>query len=304
MKEALLVKLAKNPMRHFLFSIFYFLFFIPLVFAQPQVHLPKDEEYKLGGKDVLKITVYGEPDLERTVRVSRHGTISFPLIGEVGVEGMTAAQVEEKLEELLGRDYLVNPQVSIFIEEFHSKEVYILGAVTKPGAYPLLGKASLLEMVSQAGGIDVREGAKSGKNLILIRSAPNETTPGKSPDESETLTIDLEKLLKGGDLSLNLALHSGDIIYVPKADSVFVFGEVKKPGSYPLEKETTVVEAITMAEGFTDIAAPNRTRIIRSEAGKERTIPVNVKDITKGGDKSKDITLKPGDIIVVPESFF
>jgi polysaccharide export outer membrane protein len=287
-----------------LIPLFYFLFSCSLVFAQPEINLPKDEDYRLGGKDVLKIMVYGEPDLERTVRVSRDGSITFPLIGEVKVGGLTAAQVEEKLEQLLGRDYLVNPQVSVFIEEFHSKEIYILGAVNNPGAYPLTGKANLLEMISRAGGIDTTKGVKIGKNLILIRSNRNETGSDNSSEETDSITIDLEKLLKEGDPSLNVLLHNGDIIYVPKAETFFVFGEVKKPGSYPLEKETTVVEAITMAGGFTDIAAPNRTRIIRSEGSKETTIRVNVKNITKGGDKSKDIYLKPGDIIVVPESFF
>ena len=196
-----------------LISIF---LFKPLpTLAQSQVNLPKDEEYELGGKDVLKITVYGEPDLERTVRVSRHGTITFPLIGEVSVEGMTASQVEDKLAELLGHDYLVNPHVSVFVEEFHSKEVYILGAVNKSGAYPLLGRANLLEMLSQAGGIDTRQETKRGKNLVLIRTTGKGTGSIKSSDESETLTIDLEKLLKKGDPSLNLALKSGDIIYLP-----------------------------------------------------------------------------------------
>jgi len=288
-----------------LFCSLLLLSLVPPLAAQAPVNLNQDEDYRIGERDVLKIMVYGEPDLERTVRVSRHGYITFPLIGEVKVDGLTAAQVEEKLEELLGRDYLVNPQVSVFIEEFHSKEVYILGAVTKPGAYPLLGRATILEMLSQAGGIDLREGTKIGKQIILIRSARAETDgvdkPAKGPT---TITIDMAKLFKEGDPSLNLVLQDGDIIYVPKAESFYVFGEVKNPGSYPLEKDITVVEAITMAGGFTDIAAPNKTRVIRSSNGKEEIIRVKIKDITKKGNKSKDILVKPGDIIVVPESFF
>ena len=121
----------------------------------------------------------------------------------------------------------------------------------------------------------------------------------------ETIRIDLERLLRQGDLSLNLILQAHDVIYVPEPGSIFVFGQVSKPGPIPLpEGSLTLVEAISKAGGFTNVAAPNRTRVFRVVDGEERTIYVNVSDIIKRGDRSKDIGLKANDIVWVPESVF
>ncbi len=118
------------------------------------------------------------------------------------------------------------------------------------------------------------------------------------------ITIDLKRLLTEGDLSLNIVLQDKDTVFIPQADQIFVFGEVKSPGPYRLrEKSVSVVEAISMAGGLTRLAAPNRTRIVRVEDGVEHVIQANV-DKIMDGDKSQDVILKSGDIVVVPETYF
>lgn len=284
-------------------------------------------DYIIGGKDVLYITVYDEPDLSydlnthRSLRVSIDGTISFPLLGNVKLAGLTPFELENKLEKMLSEGYLINPHVSVIVAEYHSKEIYVLGAVRNPGVYPLLGKESILEIISKAGGITAEQEGMAGNDIIVMRkniSADDEIsqkslltnasavskTDTPIDTEVEYIRLDLQKLLRKGDVALNINLHDQDTLYIPMAESVFVFGQVAKPGAIKLlEKDITVIEAISMAEGFTNIASPGRTRIVRMENGMEKTIYVNVNKVIKG-KKTNDLILKPGDIVVVPEAFF
>ena len=179
--------------------------------------------------------------------------------------------------------------------EFSSKFINVLGAVKSPGGIPLKGALTLLETIAQAGGVNV-EGA--GKNITVLRQSE-----GKDK-KVQHITIDLNRLLKEGDLSLNIPLRDKDTVFIPEADQIFVFGEVNNPGPYDLTDQTrSVVEAISKAGGLTKLAAANRTRVVRVEDGEERTIAVNVEKIMEG-DRSHDQLLKPGDIIVVPEVYF
>lgn len=285
-------------------------------------------DYIIGGKDVLYITVYDEPDLSydpnthRSLRVSSDGTISFPLLGNVKTAGLTPFELENKLEKLLSEGYLINPHVSVIVAEYHSKEIYVLGAVRNPGVYPLLGKESILEMISKAGGIITAEHeGMAGNDIIVMRKniSANIESSQKSlitnasaifktntpiDTKVEYIRLDLQKLLRKGDIVLNINLQDQDTLYLPMAESVFVFGQVVKPGAIKLlEKDITVIEAISMAGGFTNIASPGRTRVVRMENGMEKTIYVNVNKVVKG-KKSNDLILKPGDIVVVPEAFF
>ena len=280
-------------------------------------------DYIIGGKDVLSITIYDEPDLSydqrnnRSLRVSIDGMISFPLLGYVKVAGLTPFELEKKLDKLLSEGYLVNPHVSVIVAEYHSKEIYVLGVVRNPGVYPLLGKESILEIISKAGGVITSEACndiiilrknfstdnKISQKSVLDTSAVSKTNTPIDP-EIEYIRLDLQKLFKKGDIALNIDLQDQDTMYIPMAESIFVFGQVATPGAIKLlEKDITVIEAISMAGGFTGIASPSRTRIVRMENGVEKTIHVNVNKIVKG-KKSKDIILKAGDIIVVPEAFF
>ena len=229
-----------------------------------------------------------------TFRVSANGHIPFPLVGDVPVAGLTPPQAQEKLEALLKDGYLRRPQVAVTVKEYRSKGVSVLGAVNNPGAYQLSGgRVALLHLLSMAGGVSLEEGSKS---LILLRLEAN--------GETKSTTINLDRLLKEGDPALNVTVHPHDAIYVAKADAVIVYGEVKNPGTYPLDSQAmTGLEALSRAGGLTTLAAPNRTRIIRVENGVEKIVRVRVADII-AGERMKDLTLQAGDLVVFPESYF
>lgn len=166
-------------------------------------------DYRIQPEDILEIAVYEQSDLDVRIRVTFGGEIAFPLIGKIKAADLTVGELEEKITKLLAADYLVNPQVRVFIAEYHIKQISVLGAVKKPGKYDMYA-----------------------------------------------------------------------------------------------ERDTTVLEAIAMAGGFSDVANADGTKVIRTEDGKESSISVKVSNITKKGQKDKDIKLEPGDIVFVPESFF
>lgn len=257
-------------------------------------------EYAIGGNDVLSVTVYEEEDLSRdVVTVATDGSITFPFIGRVGVGGKTPAQVEELIaHSLSSQGYLVNPHVSVNVREFRSKNVVALGAVKTPGRYNLQSQETLLDILSRAGGVDFSTG---GSKATIMRTEEN-------PDGTRqrlAITLNIKRLFSGEDQFANLPLLNDDVIFIHMAEKVYVMGEVIKPGEYVIEdRDATIIECIGMAGGFTRIAAPNRTTIIRMENGQERLITVPVDDITEKGLKSNDIALRDKDIVIVPESYF
>lgn len=239
------------------------------------------QDYVVGERDVLRITVYDNPDLSTVARVSGKGTIQFPLIGEVEVGGLTIQQISKKISDLLSDGYIVNPQVMVFIEEYRSKKATIIGEIVRPGLYELPGPTTLLELLSKAGGITKNAGDKA----ILKR---------KTAKGEQSININLRDLIEKGDTSLDVPIQDGDSIYIPKAGFFYVTGEVKNPNAYRFEEGTTVIQAITMAGGFTDKASESRIKIKRKEDGQEKTI-----------DKAGlDQHIRPGDVIMVPESIF
>lgn len=252
-------------------------------------------EYKIGPKDLLEITVFGLDEMNKTVRVSEDGNIALPLIGEIEVEGLTKSELEQKLARLLGEKYLQNPQVTIFIREYQSKRVSIIGAVKEPGRYELLGRQTLLHMIAQAGGMT----NQTGEEIIVVR----ERTDGSS----HSLRISIDELILEGDPSLNIPLEPGDIVNIPidMEVNVYVFGQVRSPGALKVKKSNipTLVQAVAQAGGFSDRAAKSRVVLKRkNEQGKEEEIKVNVKAIMKG--KKEDIQLKENDVVFVPETIF
>ncbi len=239
------------------------------------------QEYTVGEGDVLDINVYENDDLSTTVRVSSNSTIRVPLLGEISVRKLTVSQVSAKIEKLFADGYLVNPQVDVFISEHRSKKAIILGQIKNPGQYELRGRITFLEFISKAGGLT----ADAGNTAIVER------TIGK---KSKQIEIDLDKLITQGDASLNIQVLGNDNIYISKAKTYYVSGEVKKPDSYKYEKELTVIKAITKAGGFSKIAAKNKVQIIRVVDGKKLIFK----------DVNMDEPVLPEDVIVVPESFF
>ena len=281
-------KLKRIP----LFSIVIFLFFQSAA-ASSQEGYSKD--YRIGPKDLLEINVFGVDQLNRKVRVSEDGKITLPLLGEISVEGLTKSDLEKNLAKLLQEKYIQNPQVTVFILEYQSKKVSVIGAVKNTGNYELLGRQTLLQIISQAGGFTT----EAGNEIIVIRQLPD--------GSSTSLNISLENLMVKGDAKLNIPLEPNDIINVliDKIVYVYVTGEVKQPGALAVRKSNipTLLRAIAQAGGFTDRASKGSVVLKRrDENGKETKEEVNVKNIIKG--KKPDIQLKENDVVIVSETIF
>lgn len=252
-------------------------------------------EYRIGAKDLLEIKVFGIDELNQTVRVSEEGKISLPLLGEIEVEGLTQNGLVLRLEELLREKYLQDPRVSIFIREYQSKRVSLLGAVRTPGPVEILGRQTLLQVISEAGGLT----NEAGSDIIIIRQLAD--------GSSTSLKISIDDLILRGDPTLNIPLQPGDIVNVPvdKRVHIYVFGQVKSPGALEVRMSNipTLLQAIAQAGGFAERASKGSVLIKRvDENGKETQIKVNAKDIIKG--KIRDIQLLENDTIYVPESIF
>jgi polysaccharide export outer membrane protein len=252
-------------------------------------------DYRIGRQDLLEIKVFDVEELNQTVRVSDDGSITMPLLGRLVVGGLTKTDLERQLAALLEERYVRNPQVTVFVKEYESKRVAVSGSVKRPGSYEMLGRKTLLEMLSMAGGLD----RDLGREIIIFRRDDDGAT--------KRIPLDLERLVYGADPSLNLAVEPGDIIYVPTVEKIriFVTGAVKQPDMYEIPKDepVSVLKAVTLAGGTTDRAARKRVQVMRSDAdGKRVTLVVNLKQIQRG--KAEDPLLAKGDIVLVPESFF
>ncbi len=263
-------------------------------------------DYKIGPEDLLEISVFEDEKLSKTVRVSFQGNINFPLLGVLKVKGLTAGELEREIRDLLAEKYFQDPNVSVFIKEYRNQRISIIGAVEKPGVYEVSGQKTVLDLMAISGGL--KEDA--GQLLFLIRpSKPEEGVPKKmeekvSAEETvRTFVINLEELLIKGDLSQNLPLLHGDVINIPLSGRIYVGGQVRTPGGFPIKgKKVTVSQAVALAGGLTEKAAGSDTKIFRyqeSDNGKE-TIIVDVYAIQKG--KGEDLQLKENDIMFVPTS--
>jgi polysaccharide export outer membrane protein len=251
-------------------------------------------EYKIGPKDLLEISVLGVQEINKlVVRVSEEGRITLPLLGEVGVNNLSKFEVEKKLAALAGEKIVLKPQVTVHILEYLSRRVSVVGAVEKPGPFELLGRQTVLSVLSQAGGLT----RDAGEDIIIIRQLP--------AGESASIRISIDGLFIKGDPKLNVVLEPGDVINVPvdKTVPIYIFGQVRNPGALQVKRSSlpTLTQAIAQAGGFTDRANKKKVQVRRKdESGKEYEITVNVKDILKG--KIKDVPLQVNDTVYVRES--
>jgi len=257
---------------------------------------PSISEYRIGPKDLLEISVIGFQELNRQYRVSEEGKIGLPYLGEIPVEGLSRLELERSLTQLLKEKYLENPQVTVTIIDHQSRRVFLIGAVTTPGPYELMGRLTLLKLISQAGGLT----PEVGDEIIVIRQLPE--------GQKTSLKISVKNLLLEGDASLDIPLQADDVVSIPVDDivQVYVTGQVREPGALLSVRRSnipTLLRAIAQAGGFTERASKGNVIIKRiDEAGKETRIKVNVDDIIKG--KKKDIQLQENDVVIVSEKFF
>jgi polysaccharide biosynthesis/export protein len=260
-------------------------------------------DYVIGPEDVLRVEVFDVPELSNlTLRVANDGTIA-PLLGHVQAAGLTTSKVRQELESKWGHNYLQNPQVSVFVQEFHAQPVSIVGAVENPGLYQLTGPRSLIEMLSQAGGLAKRSSAPAGRTVYVThRGGSQDLQPVDgmhllAPDKVE---IDLRKLFYSKEDALNITIHPSDIISVSKADIVYVTGRgVTRPGGFVLEDRdnVTVFQALAMAEALTSNAAKHDARTIRQKPdGSKLEIPIDTDKVLKG--QALDPVLAANDVLI------
>jgi len=250
-------------------------------------------DYHVGPDDLLEVTLFdiegkdGEPRMVQA-RVSQSGIITLPLVGQVTVGGRTAIEAEQAVRDAYRR-FIREPQITVFVKEYRSYRVSVVGYVEKPGVIEITGQRTLLEILAMAGGLN----SKAGKTLQVSRL---------DGDRQETLVIDLDKLSHDGDMRLNLRMLPGDVVNVPKAGVIYVQGSVHKPGAYRLRDSMTVTQAIAAAGGPDEkLANKGGTTLFRRTAGDKREeISIDIAAIAAG--REEDVRLSENDIVVVPMS--
>lgn len=261
---------------------------------QPGGQLPPGSavaaDYIVGPRDVLKVTVFGEAELSRDVTVENDGTFDYPLIGRVRAAGQTVRQIEAEIKARLSKGLIVNPTVNVDIGAYRSQAVWLTGpGVRNAGRYQLAGNATVMSALAEAG-----FSSDAGSYVIIFHRQPGGSEGPVNPEDptnADQLRVS-RKDLEFGRVQ-GLRLQDGDTIYVPKADTFFISGEVRVPGNYKIDGDLTVLQALSLAGGATEKAAQNRVEIQRITDGK----PVKVKA------KLTDL-VKPGDTIIVPRRYF
>jgi polysaccharide export outer membrane protein len=248
-------------------------------------------EYRIGVGDKIEIGVFGHEDLAKVVEVRSDGTINYPLIGDIRVVGMTAAEIDAEITRVLGKDYLVDPQVSVDVREYQSQWVTIIGEVRTPGKYVLKRNMRVIDVLAEAGGAT----KEAGTQIVITRQAP------EGPPRQ--IALDRATLLSQDNQEANLLLQHGDIVAVGERELFYIRGEVARPGPYQFESGMTILKAISYAGGFTQFANRKQADILRSAGkGVQGKITVNVKAIEEG--KKEDLPLRPGDTVIVPRRIF
>ena len=240
------------------------------------------DDYKIGPGDLLDVSVYEAADLSDTVRVNTNGMVTYPLLGEVELGGLTAREAEQRLEELIEAKYVKDPHITVFVKEYRSKQVAVIGAVNKPGNYELLGKGRLLDALALAGGLK----PDAGRLAYVAHQG-----------QDGQVEIDLDQLLVKGDPQLNLPISMGDTIFVPEAGTFYVNGAFKKPGSFRLTDNVTVSQAVQIAGGLSTGAQASDAKLIRYKDGQREVISVDLDAVEEGAQK--DIALQDQDVLYV-----
>jgi polysaccharide export outer membrane protein len=267
----------------------------PAPAAAPSVS-PPATEYQIGPEDILKVTVYGHEDLTQTVVVQSDGTFVFPLIGRIKGGDLSPKELERKITVLLSQGFIRNPQVTVLVQEYRSKTIFVVGEIMRPGTYPLSGSRTLVEALAKAGPTT----ANAGAEVVIVRPQgevqgpvlPNQVGEGSASAMAEVIRVNMRDI-QAGDLTKNVLLRPNDTVFIPQAPKVFVSGEVRNPGAYPFAPGTTVRQAISLAGGLTEDGSSGRIRVVRTVDGKSRELKIKLED-----------SVQPGDTIVVKSKLF
>jgi polysaccharide export outer membrane protein len=254
-----------------------------LALAMLAAPLAAQEEYRLGAGDVVRLTVYDNPDLQTETEVSESGTISFPLVGEVPVMGMTRMEAGAAVSQRLTKGgFLKEAHVIVRVIDYRSQQVAVLGEVAKPGKFPISRPTSVTELIAAAGGIT----AKGSTRVTVVQRGRD----GKA----QRYEIDVKEILDTGGGAQAVMLGAGDSVFVPPAPMFYIYGEVRQPGAYPLVPDMTVTQALSLGGGLTVRGTERGITIERK--GKDGRI--------KSYRAARNSRLEPNDVVRVPESWF
>jgi polysaccharide export outer membrane protein len=248
----------------------------------PFAHAAK-KDYILGPGDIVRITVYDHQDMTTEARISERNAITFPLIGEVKIGGGSSGAAETAIAKQLAQGgFVKQAQVNVVISQFHSQQISVLGQVNKPGKYAIETASNVADLLAIAGGVN-QIGAD---NAVLVRQSDSGTVKKE---------IDLIALLQSGDISQNMEVMNDDVIFVPRAQQFYIYGEVQRPGSFRLERNMTVMQALSVGGGLTQRGSEKGVTIKRRDAkGEVQTLPAP--GLTQ--------LLQADDVIYVKESLF
>lgn len=245
---------------------------------------PVRNEYMLGAGDVIRVTVYQNPDLTLETRVSEAGVISYPLLGSVRVGGQTVTEVEKRIADgLRSGNFVKQPQVTVLVMQVRGNQVSVLGQVGRPGRYPLeVADMRLSDVLAMAGGV-----APGGADLVVVAGTRN-----GQPFRAE---IDLARAIGAGNRpGGDIQVVNGDVIWVDRAPTVYIYGEVQRPGAIRLERGMTVMQALASGGGLTLRGTEKGMRVHRRGAdGKVQVL-----------QPAMDDPLRDGDVVYVRESLF
>src|SRR5579872_755997 len=261
--------------------------------------------YVLGAEDQLTVHAFDAEEISgQPFTIDASGFLNLPMLGRVQAAGLTVLQLEAALDDRL-KEFVWSPRVAVTVTDYRSQPVTVIGAVNTPGVVQLRGHKTLVEVLSMAGGLRPDAGFKITIQRRLERGSiplPGARTDGTG--QFSLAEISLPSIMGNLHPEENIAIQPNDVISVPRADMVYVIGEVKKSGGFPLNEHETVsvLQAVSLAEGLLTTAATEDARILRNPkpAGEREEIPINLKKILSG--KSRDVPLLPEDILFVPSS--
>lgn len=255
----------------------------PVLFTRTKA----DEGLRIGGGDLLQVMVFGASDYNHEVRVARDGSISLPFVGQVQAAGLTTRDLAADLQTRLSQGgYFNDPQVTVFVKEYATQGVSVLGEVQKPGVYPLLGSRTLFDVLSAASGTTPTAGDK-----VYI-------THRDRPQQPQIIKLIYDA---NGVVQSNVPVFPGDTIIVQKAGMVYVVGNVQKPtGIAMVNPGLTVLKAIALAQGIAPNAALGSARLVRKSGDGQIAIPLPIKKMLAA--QAPDMRLEPEDVIFIPNS--
>lgn len=247
-------------------------------------------DYRVGPEDLLEINVFQADALKTLARVSSSGYIKLSLIDKIYVSGLTVSELEDVIARQLEK-YLHEPMVSLFVKEYRSQQVSVLGSVKDPRVYFVSGQKYLLDIISMAGGLTPEAGS-----ICIIQTVSSGNAGRK--DQIEKIVIDLDDILVHGKAELNVPVYAGDIIQIPRSGLFFIDGAVNSPGQFQLKNRTSITQALSMAKGLRFEASRSDIRVYRTNGKPEREVLVLDYDAILA-NKEPDIDLRDSDVVIV-----